>query len=257
MKITQIRNATQILEYAGKKILIDPMLADKDAYEGFQGTVHSEIRIPTVSLPLSMEIILDVDAIFITHTHPDHWDSAAVEKIPKETLIFVQNKADEEVLRSQDFTNLKIFTEIGEYEGIKITPTKCQHGYDILYSKFGDLLGEVHGIIFEHPGEPKIYFASDTIWIPAVEEIMKKEKPDVVVLNCGWAHFLGFGPIIMGKEDIIKTHITLPEAKIVATHLEAVNHTLVTRDELKKYAIDNKIDEFVFVPADGETITLV
>jgi L-ascorbate metabolism protein UlaG (beta-lactamase superfamily) len=29
MNITHIRNATQIIDYAGKKFLIDPMLADK------------------------------------------------------------------------------------------------------------------------------------------------------------------------------------------------------------------------------------
>ncbi|MGV2399060.1 MAG UNVERIFIED_CONTAM: hypothetical protein MIL04_26180, partial [Klebsiella aerogenes] len=38
MNITHIRNATQIIEYAGKKFLIDPMLADKGAWPGFPGT---------------------------------------------------------------------------------------------------------------------------------------------------------------------------------------------------------------------------
>ena len=31
MKLTQIRNATLLLNYAGVKFLIDPMLADKEA----------------------------------------------------------------------------------------------------------------------------------------------------------------------------------------------------------------------------------
>lgn len=35
MNITHIRNATQIIEYAGKKFLIDPMLADKGAGRAF------------------------------------------------------------------------------------------------------------------------------------------------------------------------------------------------------------------------------
>ena len=35
MNITQIRNATIIVQYAGKKFLIDPMLADKGAYPPF------------------------------------------------------------------------------------------------------------------------------------------------------------------------------------------------------------------------------
>lgn len=35
MNITHIRNATQIIDYAGKRFLIDPMLADKGAWPGF------------------------------------------------------------------------------------------------------------------------------------------------------------------------------------------------------------------------------
>ncbi len=35
MNITHIRNATQIIHYAGKRFLIDPMLADKGARRVF------------------------------------------------------------------------------------------------------------------------------------------------------------------------------------------------------------------------------
>lgn len=51
MKITQIRNATQIIQYAGKTFLIDPLLAPKGSYPGFAGTARAEIRNPTVELP--------------------------------------------------------------------------------------------------------------------------------------------------------------------------------------------------------------
>lgn len=41
MKIQQIRNATLIIEYAGTRFLIDPLLAEKGAYPGFEGTANS------------------------------------------------------------------------------------------------------------------------------------------------------------------------------------------------------------------------
>lgn len=44
MNITHIRNATQIIDYAGKKFLIDPMLADKGAWPGFPGTARCATR---------------------------------------------------------------------------------------------------------------------------------------------------------------------------------------------------------------------
>ena len=77
MLITQVRNATLKLEYAGKRILVDPMLADKDAYPGFEGTVNSHLRNPLVPLPMPVAELLDVDAILVTHLHSDHWDEAA------------------------------------------------------------------------------------------------------------------------------------------------------------------------------------
>ena len=33
MKIIQVRNATQLISYAGKKFLVDPMLAIRDSKE--------------------------------------------------------------------------------------------------------------------------------------------------------------------------------------------------------------------------------
>ena len=83
---------------------------------------------------------------------------------------------------------------------------------------------------------------------------MLKLRPDVVVLNAGYAHVIGFGPIIMGKEDLLKAHFALPEAKIMAIHLEAVNHCLVSREEMRQYVADNQIAGVVSIPQDGETV---
>lgn len=258
MKITQIRNATQIIDYAGKRFLVDPMLAPKGTYPGFGGTVNSDVRNPTVELPFSIEEIIDVDAVLLTHTHPDHWDETAVNAIPKDKLIFVQHEGDEQILRSQGFTNLQIFSEDTDYNGISFTRTACQHGSDAAYEnkELGEMLAEVTGVILSHSDEEKLYLAGDTIWTQTVEETMKREQPDVVILNTGWAHVIGYGSIIMGKEDVLKTHVVLPQAKIVATHMGAVNHALVTRQELRDYAEINLLTDFVYIPEDGETVIL-
>ena len=73
-----IRNATGRLNYAGKTFLIDPMLAEKGRYAGFEGTLNSHLRNPLVELPMKAEdTFKDVDAIILTHTHEDHWDEVA------------------------------------------------------------------------------------------------------------------------------------------------------------------------------------
>ena len=68
MKITQVRNATLLIHYAGTRFLIDPMLAPKGSYPGFEGMANSHLRNPLVELPLPMATLLEVDAVIVTGT---------------------------------------------------------------------------------------------------------------------------------------------------------------------------------------------
>ena len=257
MKITQIRNATQIISYAGKRFLVDPMLAKKDAWPGFSGSARSKIRNPMVELPVDIDTLLDVDAIIVTHTHADHWDDAAAILIPKSMLIYVQNEGDEATLRAQGFTNLRQLSASSHFEDIALIKTTGQHGSDEAYANpaLGERLGEACGVIFQHPTEKTLYLVGDTIWIEGVADNMREYQPEVVIMNTGWAHLLGFGAIIFGKEDVLRAHQILPQAQIVATHMEAVNHCLVTRRALLQYAQDNEIQAFVSAPEDGDSVT--
>lgn len=257
MKITQIRNATLIVTYAGQRFLIDPMLAPKGAYPGFPGTARAELRNPLVALPVDMATLLDVDAVIVTHTHLDHWDQAAVEAIPKDKPIYVQNEKDAQLLRSQGFTTLMILAENSRCGDITLSKTHGgQHGTDRAYAvaELAERLGEACGVVFRHPDEKTLYLAGDTIWRAEVEADLQKHQPDVVVLNAGYAHVIGFGPIIMGQEEVLKAHFLLPQAKIVATHMEAINHCLLTRDALREYAEANQITGVLSIPQDGESV---
>ncbi|WP_407435810.1 MBL fold metallo-hydrolase [Lelliottia sp.] len=257
MKITQIRNATQIITYAGRRFLIDPMLAAKDAYPGFPGTARAEIRNPMVDLPFDVETILDVDAIIVTHTHDDHWDRAAIDLIGKDKPIYVQNDSDADLLRSQGFHNLTVMTENSRFGDIQLSKTHGgQHGTDRAYAvpELAERLGEACGVVFRHPDEKTLFIAGDTLWRADVAVELQKQQPDVVVLNAGYAHVIGFGPIIMGQEDVLNVHFLLPQARIVATHMEAINHCLLTRSALREYADANQMSDVLSIPQDGETV---
>lgn len=257
MNITQIRNATLHITFGDKTFLVDPMLAPKGAYPGFAGTARTEIRNPTVELPVDIDTLLNVDALIVTHLHEDHWDEYAARVVPKDKPIYVQNDQDAQVLRGQGFTQLSVLTENTTLGDITLRKTGGQHGSDRAYAvpQMAERLGDACGVIFQHADEKTLYLVGDTIWRDEVEANMQIFQPDVVVLNAGFAHVIGFGPIIMGVEDVLKTHFVLPEAQIVATHMEAINHCLLTRAALKEYAFDNQIAQFVNVPEDGETLT--
>ncbi len=258
MKIIFIRNATIILEYGGKRLLIDPMLAAKDSYAGLAGTMNSDKRFPCMDLPFpAADIIKNIDAIFLSHTHRDHWDNEAATLIAKNQKIFVQDDADKNLLISQGFNNVSVLGASLEYDNaISITKTQCQHGTKQAYDneKIGQALGHVCGFIFEHAQEPTTYFVSDTIWIDAVEQNLIQYQPDVVILNAGDARMQDFGPIIMGKDDVLHAHQVLPEAHIVAIHMEAVNHAMLSRKALADFLEKEHIRQYVSIPLEGETL---
>jgi hypothetical protein len=53
VKFKQIRNAAILIDFGGKRILVDPMLSEKGAFPGFEGTVNSRVPNPRVDLPVS------------------------------------------------------------------------------------------------------------------------------------------------------------------------------------------------------------
>lgn len=258
MNLTQIRNATLILEYAGKRFLIDPMLAAKGAYPGFAGTLNAHLRNPLVELPLPIAQIVDVDAVIVTHTHPDHWDEAAARLLPKKKPVFTQNAHDANAVKAAGFQHVRVLSENTEYEGVILAKTSGQHGSDEAYARadMAARLGEVCGVVFKHPREKTLYVAGDTVWNQRVADALSKYEPRVVVLNAGSAQVDGVGAIIMGAEDVLHVHRASPDAVLVATHMEAINHCALSRSELRRFAIEQDFSHCLLIPEDGGSCTL-
>jgi len=255
MKFTQLRNATIIIGYAGKKILVDPMLAKKGAFPGFEGTINSHLANPLVDLPVPMDEILNVDAVIVTHIHPDHWDEAAINLVPKDMLIFAQNEKDAAQIQAQGFRNVRALGESTAFDDITFIKTAGRHGGEKTVEEWADLLGQVSGIVFKHPNEKTLYIAGDTVWYEGVEENLKKYEPDIVVLNSGDAQVLGYEPIIMDKKDVYEVYKAAPKATIIASHMEAVNHAVLSRKELREFLDEKGMTQRVLVPEDGEICT--
>ncbi|AQY39122.1 MBL fold metallo-hydrolase [Bacillus thuringiensis] len=253
MKITQVRNATIIIEYAGKKFLIDPMLAEKGSYPPFPNSVRQEQKNPLVSLPMSIEeIIENVDAILVTHLHLDHFDEEAQKILPKDIKIFVQNEEDATQVRYAGFRNIEVLQENTVFEGIQLIKTPGEHGRGAILK----LTGLVCGVVFKHESEKILYIAGDTVWYDAVQEVIDTNKPEIIVVNGGNNQLLEGGSLIMNQEDIYEVFKAAPNAKIVVVHMEAVNHWTLSRKELKDFIQDKGMLQNVLVPDDGESFIL-
>ncbi len=247
MKLQQIRNATLIMEYNGKKILTDPVLLPKHGIESFAG----KERNPIVDLPFeAKEVIKGIDMILVSHLHQDHFDDAAKELLPKQIDLFCQ-PGDEERIKEFGFTRVTPIEDEQIFNGITITRTSGHHGT----GQWEKNLGNVSGFVFEAQNEPVLYWAGDTIFCAEVENVIQKVSPNIILTHSCGAMIEDSGPIIMDAQQTIETCKAAPDSIIVATHMEALDHGTVTRDDLRKFARENRIsDEQLLIPLDGEIL---
>ncbi|WEF33558.1 MBL fold metallo-hydrolase [Pseudoduganella chitinolytica] len=258
VQVQQIRNATAKISYGGRTFLVDPFLAKRGTYPGFPGTFNSQLRNPLVELPMpAKDVVHGVDAIIVTHTHLDHWDGGDQQFLPKGLPLFVQHEADAKLIRNQGYTDVRVLGENTSFEGVQLTKVGGRHGTDAMYAvaPLGEKLGEAMGVVFQAPGMKTVYVVGDTIWQGDVDRTLAKFKPDVIVLNTGEARVAGFtGSIIMGKDDVLQAYQRMPNATIVAVHMDAINHMTLSRKELAQHVRQHGIQDRVRIPADGEVL---
>lgn len=255
MRLTHVRNATMLLEYGGATVLVDPMLGARGSIESFPSPVRSRARNPLVDLPMSVSDLLSPDVVVVTHTHVDHWDAAAAALLPRGVPVLAQHAQDAATIAQHGFTAVQVLGAPVVIGGVEFTRTSGQHGSEAAFAASPGL-GEVMGVVLRHPGEPCIYIAGDTVLDDNVRKALATHIPDVVVLNTGEAALTEAGPIIMGPRDAVEVAQLAPGARVVAVHLEALNHCPATRADVRTRAGAHGVADRVLVPTDGESLTL-
>jgi L-ascorbate metabolism protein UlaG (beta-lactamase superfamily) len=238
MRIGLVRNATLIVELGGHRILVDPMLDDMGARPAVDNTPNPAPN-PTARLPFPAEQAVEgLDAVLVTHRHQDHLDTRAIELIPRRLPVFCQPE-DGPALRELGLDARPVAGRL-DWDGLAIERVPAQHGHGAV----ADALAPVSGFVLG--GE--LYIAGDTVWYEEVARTIARLQPRVAVVNAGGARFVDSDLIIMGIDDVREMAARVPT--VVAVHLEALNHCLLTRAELRA-ALPG-----VHVPEDGETVDL-
>lgn len=247
MQIQLIRHATLLIEYAGMRLLVDPMLSDAGAMAPIQNSPQPRNN-PLVPLPCSVDEVLDgVHAVLVTHTHRDHWDDAAIQLVPKDLPLFCQPE-DLAKMEATHFLNAAAVESERHWSKICITRTHAQHGT----GEIGKAMAPASGYVLQNENEPTLYIAGDSIWCKEVAEAIRRFHPEIIVLNAGGARFLQGDPITMTAEDVVHVCHAAPKAEIIAVHMEAINHCLVTRKDLMHAAHQAGVK--VKIPGDGEVV---
>lgn len=121
------------------------------------------------------------------------------------------------------------------------------------------MTGEASGFILRAKGNPTIYIVGDGIWTEDIQTNIQKYDPDYIIVNSGGA-ILPVYPddlILMDEEQTLRLMKEARRSKIIAVHMEALDHCLVTRSSLRSKAEEAKIEsEKLIIPQDGEMILL-
>ena len=244
MKIQFIRHATTLIWINNKKLLVDPLLSQKGAYCPIKKVPNQNLN-PLIELPITLDELTDCDGILVTHLHRDHFDQAAINRLSKKIPVFCQPQ-DASKLSSYGFKSLFPINHQLNFEGIHFYRTGARHGHGLLALK----MAPVSGFVISASGEPVLYFPGDTVWCSHVKKALAKYAPDLAITYFGSAQFSFGKPITMGKEDLVKFAAASPHTNIVCIHMDAWNHCQLSKQDLKDYAISQRLTK-VIVPSEG------
>ncbi|AEH36838.1 MBL fold metallo-hydrolase [Halopiger xanaduensis] len=229
-----VRHATVLVTIGDTTFLVDPMFASPGENPPVPNSPNDREN-PLVPMP---DVDRSHDAVVVTHRHTDHFDEAAKDELEADVPLFCQpEEADE--FAEEGFTDVRPVDDEVSFDGVTVRRTPGQHGY----GQLAEEMGPVSGFVFE--GDETLYLAGDTIWYEPVEETLEEYDPEVVVLNGGEAQFEQGEPITMGVEDVAAVR-EATDATVAVVHMEAINHCLLSRDELRSET------DGVLVPEDGE-----
>ncbi len=238
-----------VLETEKEVILIDPMLGAQGIMPSFTLFRHKARKNPTVPLPDNTNLILEkVTHCLITHQHPDHIDSTAVAFLIEKNIPVTCSVKDKKAFQKRGLNvvqSLK-YWEQQAFLGGTIEGIPAKHGYGFVAKPMGNVIG----FFLKLPNQKSIYLSSDTIYTTAVDTVLSEYNPDISVLATGAAQFDLFKQLIMNVDDILK-FVKNSSGKVIANHMEAINHCPLTRIKLKEILTENNLINNVLIPADG------
>lgn len=248
MRLQLLRNATLKLEIIGRTVLIDPFFAPKGSRPSFTGRALN----PLVELPTSpAEILEGVELVIVSHLHADHFDPVAQSLLPKHLPLICQ-PGDEATIRCYGFEDVIPLAKVIDWNGIRLQRREGSHGLGPVVQK----MGSVMGFSITAKNEPAVYWAGDTVLYPAVETIIASTKPEIIIIHACGARWDG-DLIVMDAAEAAATCKLAPDAIVIATHMDSLDHANVSRDVLRRYASEHGISpQQLLIPLDGETLQL-
>ncbi len=111
MEIKYINSATTLIETNGIKILTDPWFGEGIYYNSWRAFPPIEIK---------PEIYTNIDYIYISHIHPDHFSEQSMDKLNKNTPVLILNFGEQFLKRKLISIGFSNIIEINHNEKIHL-----------------------------------------------------------------------------------------------------------------------------------------
>lgn len=253
----QIRNATAVLELAGQRILIDPMLGDPGTLPPYAVLRSKARKNPLTPLPPNTnDTLQSIDAALITHIHfgvdCDHLDKPGAARLAGDNTPTFCRAGDERALTKRAITARPLPAgKRSPFLTGHITPIHAAHGRGVV----GKLMGPGAGYVIELPDAPTVYLTGDTVLTDAVLAALEQHQPDICIAPGGGARLDLGGPVLMNPDELVR-FIEAAPGQVIINHIGALNHCPTTADDIRARLADTPHNARVHLPADGETLQI-
>lgn len=213
-KVIWFGHSALLLELEGKRLLLDPMFGNAPSpFPAFGGKRF------TKKLPIELEDLPPIDAVFFSHDHYDHLDYGSIQRLKNKVgRFFVPLGVACHLVRwgvAPDRIQEFDWGEHTDWEGLSLTCMPARH-----FSGRG--LSNRNGSLWCSwviGGQTaRVFFSGDSGYGPHFKEIGEKYGPfDLTLMECG-QYNTRWAPIHMVPEDTVQAHIDVRGNLMIPIH---------------------------------------
>jgi L-ascorbate metabolism protein UlaG (beta-lactamase superfamily) len=221
LRATWLGHSTVLLEMDGRRVLTDPVFAQRISPVSFAGPKRFH------PVPAKLDELPPLDVVLVSHDHYDHLCRSTIEslaraRVPIVTALGVGEHLEAFGVDPERITELD-WNESAEVGGIRFTATPAQH-----FSGRGPM-GRNRTLwaswVIESERR-KVFFSGDTGLTSAFEEIRRAHGPfDLVMLEVG-AYHPSWGSIHLGPENALTAFSMLGGGTLLPVHWGTFNLAL-------------------------------
>ncbi len=185
--------------------------------------------------------------------HTDHLDSDGEQFLTRHNIPVLTIAKDKAYLEKYgvDVSHSVDYWQSVEYLGGQVTAIPAQHGHGWIHK----CMANGAGFYIALPNEPTLYICGDTVLTDDVKQALDQVKPDYAVLAAGEAQMDVGKPLLMSSDELL-AFIRLCPGKVIANHMEALNHCPLNRQHFAQLVKQHGLQDKVLIPLDGQTLEL-